>query len=59
MSSEVYNLLSRKIDEYERVFGEMTFSNIDMTMEETIETIDRALASGEPVYDDVPEGAII
>ena len=57
--SAVYELMLQKQDEYKRVFGEMTFSNIHMTAEETIAFIESALASGKPVYDDVPEGSDI
>jgi hypothetical protein len=44
---------------YVEMFGEITFSNIDMTAEETIAVYKKALASGKPVYDDVPEGCLI
>lgn len=45
--------------EYERVFGEVTFSNVDMTAEETAEAVKAAIASDKPLADDVPEDAVI
>ncbi|MEG1841001.1 MAG: hypothetical protein RR213_07065 [Raoultibacter sp.] len=45
--------------EYERVFGEVTFSNIDMTTEETVEAVKASIASGQPLIDDIPDGAFI
>ena len=45
--------------EYERVFGELTFSNADMTAEETVEAVKAAIASGKPLADDVPDDAVI
>ena len=41
--------------EYERVFGELTFSNVDMTAE----AVKAAIASGKPLADDVPDDAVI
>ncbi|MEI3231047.1 MAG: hypothetical protein V8S24_07260 [Gordonibacter pamelaeae] len=45
--------------EYERAFGELTFSNVDMTAEETVEAVKAAIASGKPLADDVPDDAVI
>jgi hypothetical protein len=53
------DLLDKKIKDYEKRFGEITFTNIFMSAEETIEIIDKALQSGKPYYDDVPDGVLI
>ena len=50
--------LQKAWDLYEERF-EGTFSNIDMTPEETLATIKQALSTGVPFDDSIEEGSIL
>jgi hypothetical protein len=58
-NKQLMSLMRERVEEYEHLFGELTFSTVLMTPRQIIEEIDKALASGKPYYDDYPEDAII
>lgn len=50
----------RKLEaEYIERFGEVDFTTIEMELDEIIATFRRALETGKPVYNDIPEGVLL